>query len=206
MARIAKKPDIRRLEIVEEATKLFLTKGVTNTTVSDIVRAVGVAQGTFYWYFDSKQDVVNAVIEAMCEESRLKMIEIAGAEKIDAVQKLLKIRDEVFKAVVGGGELMEYYHQQSNREVHDRLVDEMAKRLVPVLVEVVKQGIKEGLFDTPYPEKAAAFVFGATHVINEDIIYKHNQSLSEWKKALTDFVLKALGYKDNGRQVQNPKN
>jgi hypothetical protein len=47
MTRIVKAPDERRSELIATAQQLFYTKGYERTSVSDIVKAVGVAQGTF---------------------------------------------------------------------------------------------------------------------------------------------------------------
>ena len=68
MARIVKVPDERRSELVATAQQLFYTKGYERTSISDIVKAVGVAQGTFYYYFDSKTAVLEAIITQIMHE------------------------------------------------------------------------------------------------------------------------------------------
>ena len=60
--RISKDPEARKDELIEAAERLFLEKGYDNTAVGDIVRAVGVAQGTFYYHFKSKEDILGAII------------------------------------------------------------------------------------------------------------------------------------------------
>ena len=64
MKRIVKDPDERRGELIACAQKLFYSKGYESTSVRDIVDEAGVAKGTFYYYFESKQ----AVLEAMIDE------------------------------------------------------------------------------------------------------------------------------------------
>lgn len=49
---------VRREQILSAARKVLDTKGYDATTVSDIVKEAGVAQGTFYLYFESKKDAV----------------------------------------------------------------------------------------------------------------------------------------------------
>ena len=61
--RVAKEPEKRREELVGAAGELFLKNGYDNTAVSDIVRKVGVAQGTFYYHFSSKASILEAVLE-----------------------------------------------------------------------------------------------------------------------------------------------
>jgi len=195
MVRVAKEPDARRSEIIDAAAKLFFSKGIANTSISDIVKAVGVAQGTFYWHFKSKQDVINAIVEQINQKYLQRAVEIAESPDLDALEKLTRVRDELFREVMGGNELIKQYHHESNRQVHDQLVEMLTRRIVPLLSGIVEQGVKEGLFDTPYPREAGAFIFGATHVINEGLGFENEGSRQRWKDALSDFVIKGLGYK-----------
>ena len=56
------KPAEERLDdLMNAAEKLFLSKGFVNTTVSEIVRSADVAKGTFYHYFQSKNDIMEAL-------------------------------------------------------------------------------------------------------------------------------------------------
>ncbi|TDG00738.1 TetR/AcrR family transcriptional regulator [Paenibacillus piri] len=54
--------------IIEAALKLFEEQGYHNTKVSDIVREAGVAQGTFYLYFKSKEDLFRSIAESCLDE------------------------------------------------------------------------------------------------------------------------------------------
>ena len=55
--RVTKSPEVRRKELRDISEQLFLEKGYEQTMVSDIVRKADVAQGTFYYYFKSKEAV-----------------------------------------------------------------------------------------------------------------------------------------------------
>ena len=63
--RISKKHDIRLNEILDISENLFATKGYEKTTVNDILDGVGIGKGTFYHYFKSKAEVMDAVIMRM---------------------------------------------------------------------------------------------------------------------------------------------
>lgn len=58
----------KRDSIIESALKLFEEKGYHNTKISDIVQDAGMAQGTFYLYFKSKEDMFRQVAEACLDE------------------------------------------------------------------------------------------------------------------------------------------
>ena len=61
--RVTKVPEERKQELIDTAERLFLEKGYEQTTVADIVREIEVAQGTFYYYFSSKEEILEAIIE-----------------------------------------------------------------------------------------------------------------------------------------------
>ena len=61
--RVVKKPEERRAEMVAAAAKLFAQQGFVRTSVAEIVSAVDVAKGLFYYYFTTKDDMVKAVVE-----------------------------------------------------------------------------------------------------------------------------------------------
>ncbi len=56
-------PEERQVQIVEAAAKLFAEKGFDGTSIDDIAEACGVAPGLIYHYFDSKVDILRALIE-----------------------------------------------------------------------------------------------------------------------------------------------
>lgn len=61
--RVVKDPEERRTKLLEASEELFLQKGFGKTMVSDIAGKVGAAQGTFYYYFKSKDEVLAAILE-----------------------------------------------------------------------------------------------------------------------------------------------
>ncbi len=64
--RVVKKPEERKAEMVAAAAKLFTEQGFVRTSVAEIVSAVDVAKGLFYYYFTTKDDMVKAVVEGYC--------------------------------------------------------------------------------------------------------------------------------------------
>ena len=54
--------------ILDAAEKLLAERGLTDLTVADVIEAAGVSRGSFYFYFESKQAVVAALLERIVEE------------------------------------------------------------------------------------------------------------------------------------------
>jgi AcrR family transcriptional regulator len=69
LKRITKRPDERRADLIRAAVDVFAQKGMEDATVADITRAAGVAKGTFYLYFSSKEHLLTALRERFVEEA-----------------------------------------------------------------------------------------------------------------------------------------
>ena len=52
----------KRMKIIETAYRLFQQKSVSSTAVDDVVKAAGIARGTFYLYFKDKSDLLEQII------------------------------------------------------------------------------------------------------------------------------------------------
>ena len=89
--RTSKKRDVRLNEILDAAELLFIGKGYEQTTINDILAKVGIGKGTFYHYFKSKEEVMDAVIERMVESLKAAAKAIADDTKLNAQQKVVQI-------------------------------------------------------------------------------------------------------------------
>lgn len=83
-----KKGDARRSELLAAAERLFYSKGYEQTSVQDIIDEVHFSKGGFYHHFDSKLSVLEAICRARAQESCERAMEIAGDERLTAVEKL----------------------------------------------------------------------------------------------------------------------
>lgn len=68
MGKIDKNKQQKRTSLLETAFGLFTSRGIHNTSISDIVESAGVAKGTFYLYFKDKYDIRNKLIAHKASE------------------------------------------------------------------------------------------------------------------------------------------
>jgi AcrR family transcriptional regulator len=185
--------EARRDELVSAAAAVFARRGVANTAVSDIVKQAGVAQGTFYLYFDSKDDAVLAVVERMAAAIIESMAVRIGAVS-SAVDKLLVLSDVLSEAgsEPEATELIDLMHRRENRILHDRLAEGMTPPLVELVETIVEQGVAEGVFVVDDTRAAAWFVLGGLRSIElaGTAVEKIPAALAE----ATELALRALGY------------
>jgi AcrR family transcriptional regulator len=188
--------ETRRHELIEAAVTVFSAKGVAAASVDDIVRAAGVAKGTFYLYFATKDDAVSAVARAMVEGVAERVMAVATDSGRSAVERLL-----AFGALISevGHEpherdLIEVFHRPENRVLHDRIGDQAFVRLAPVIAGVISDGIEAGQFRRQDPRRAAAYVmacFGSLHEVVTAL-----EAVPAAIDELNVFVLRGLGYDD----------
>lgn len=129
----------RRDRIIANATRLFAAKGYHGTTIDEIVQATGIAKGTFYIYFDSKEELLVEVIKRLIDDT-LKRIDWALEERDE--------KDFIARIEAKGREMLDLYLHQS--ELLYMLLGETVgnPRLMAQLREVYEQlaeGIEEDL-------------------------------------------------------------
>jgi AcrR family transcriptional regulator len=154
--------DAKRAELAAVAARVFGERGVASTAVSDIVRAAGVAQGTFYLYFDSKDDVLLAVAEQFVAEVGIAVEASIVGPEAPAPERLRGLVAGLTGLATSTRNLSmaELLHRPENLALHDRLTEPLAQRLFVVVEEIVSQGVAEGSMQVPDATAAAWFVLG----------------------------------------------
>jgi AcrR family transcriptional regulator len=174
MARTVKKPEERRADIVEVARRLFGTKGYESTAMQDVMRELGIAKGTIYHYFRSKEELLEAVIEDIVDESVEHMQRAANEASGNAFDKI--------RVLVGAGrvaeehrEVLDQLHRSDNSGMHARLLAATLQRQAPLYAQAIQQGCDEGVLRTGAPLEAAEFVLTALQFLTDDGIYPWTQ-------------------------------
>ncbi|AIQ52845.1 TetR/AcrR family transcriptional regulator [Paenibacillus sp. FSL R7-0331] len=188
MVRVSKNPQERKNEILTVAMELFNSKGYEDTSVSEIVRKVGVSQGTFYNYFQSKEDVLNAACERTLA-TRLEAINhLVDNCELSAREKLIRIfmdatpneQDE---------DVFEYLHKESNSTLHQRWIVIEINALIPYIKKIVQQGAEDGEFLVQQPELKAEFLLvGVAFWLDRGVFTWSEQEYLERKNALNGII------------------
>ncbi|HGH7181686.1 TPA: TetR/AcrR family transcriptional regulator [Bacillus luti] len=171
--RIVKEYEERRKEILETAERLFITKGYTKTTVNDILKEIGIAKGTFYHYFKSKEEVMDEIIMRIIKEDVAKAKVIVSNSNIPVLEKLFRVlMEQSPKSGDVKDKMIEQFHQPNNAEMHQKSLVQSIIHLSPVLAEVLEQGIAEGIFSTPYPQETIELLLSSAQVIFDDGLFQ----------------------------------
>jgi AcrR family transcriptional regulator len=166
MAR-AVKEDIyqaRRNEILDVAQQLVMvTKGFTQMSIQDILDELGISKGAFYHYFDSKHALLEALIERVIEEATPMMTAIVDDPDSDAMAKLHRFFHSAGRWKTARKEylmsFLQVWYADENAITREKLRLATPDRFGPLLDRIVRQGMDEGVFDTPYPDQVGRIMF-----------------------------------------------
>ncbi len=194
MKRTVKDPEVRRKEILTAAEELFKNHGYVNTTVEAIIQRVGVAKGTFYYYFKSKENILDALVHEIVDQRYEEYKKIADDSKIRAIDKMrLMLRgDNQFSEKENN--LMENLHRPENRELHERINIEIVLKIAPVFAEVIEQGKKESVFNVEYPLETLQFLLAGSQFLLESGLFKWNkEEQAKRMQSMQTIIERSLG-------------
>lgn len=167
--RIVKDPLERKNEILDAAERLFTTKGYQETSVTDIVKAVNVAKGTFYYYFNTKEEVLNEVLSRLIDEDEKRMKKVLADSSAGPVEKLVKLILAQSPQPEDRKEKMtQEFHRPGNAEMHQKATQLAIKRLAPLLAQAVRDGIEQGIFSTQTPLEDMEMILATSSVMFDD--------------------------------------
>ena len=166
MLRSTKAASDRRLEFINAAEALFNEKGFENTSIDDIVQRVGVAKGLFYYYFRSREELLATIVDRILDEMERIVAEAVNKEGLTAMQRLHAMTPPTDMIKARGGKLMQYFHEERNQALHLQFQDRTMRFLVPALESIIRQGVEEHVFNTPYPRETATALFALKSAVD----------------------------------------
>ena len=173
MVRTIKKYDERRVEFLNTAQELFFTKGYEQTVVEAIIKKMRLSKGTFYYYFKSKEDLLDALVERLSEKILEEVRKITDREDLDAITKLNKAYAVTRSVKLENLELLKILlkvlYDDKNILFRFKIYRGSIEKLAPEFSKIIKQGIKEKVFNTPYPDEAAKLIFEIAYTFSERI-------------------------------------
>ena len=191
MARRSRGIEERRAELLEAARRLFVRDGFAEVSVSRIVRAVGVAQGTFYYYFDSKEEVLDALVRAHVQEVAARLAEVASDATRDPRRTLQEmIRTELDFDSGRASELGAI----RGADARTKLFSATLRTLAPVYAGVLARGQVAKAFAAGPADLLAEIVVLTTHsLVDRDLLGWTGREYARRRKALEGLVCTVIG-------------
>ena len=169
---------VRRDAFVDAAIRLIQRKGYDNLSIADVISDVGASKGAFFHYFESKSELLAAVIDRMVEVAVATAEPVAASPDLDALAKLEAVfsgiaqwkREQPEFQPAAVAELMRTWYSDENATVIARMRRATRKRLTPLLARILRQGAAEGTFAIASPEGTASVMTSLMLGLQDEII------------------------------------
>lgn len=149
----------KRNAILDAAQQLIETRGYEQMAIADILDALQISKGAFYHYFDSKSTLLLALVERMVgrvEQLVLPLVydpELGALDKLQRFFALLDREKLAHKRFVLA--FLRTWYADENALMRYKLYQARVKRFTPWLEEIIRQGTRENVFTTSYPDQVA---------------------------------------------------
>ncbi len=172
------------------AEKLFLSRGVEATTINEIVEAAGVAKGTFYHYFSSKNDML-VVLEKRYTERFLTRVQ----KKIDAcppddwegrLRVWIQANIEIYVKTYRTHDIVYTNHHHQDRSNHAK------SAMLDQLLDIIEGGRLAGLWAPAQARVVALLIYSGVHGATDDIIASQTKDCTPFAQSVSDACLRML--------------
>ena len=161
-----KKGERRKLELLQIAYRLFLTHGYENTSVDEIIEEAGIAKGTYYYYFESKEQMLEEVIGMMIDKEIEAARQVLRSE-LDLPQKFIGIIASI-RPAQEETPISNTLNQPENILMHRKIQRRIIDAVIPLLTEAVEDGVKNGIFCCDdIPERVKMLLIVSSELFDE---------------------------------------
>lgn len=194
MARVTKSPEERRREIVQTAERLFREVGFAKCSVEMIIKDIGVAKGTFYYYFKSKEEILEAIVDQALNQIVTIARAVADDASLSALEKMQALLADSHVGDEDTRDLAEMLHLPENRELHEMTNIQTVLRMSPIFAKIVAQGNEEGVFSTAKPLETIQFLFsGAQFLLDGGLFGFADEEIRIRREVAQEIIEKSLG-------------
>lgn len=176
----------KRELIIKSMEQLLIEDKGASCSVSDIAKTAGIGKGSIYYYYKSKEEIFDAVVDHIYIRKINKFKEIITKDKLNAVEKFeLLFKSYRNSAVDSSIDL--YLHQQQNAAIHQKSLAKILNLLSPLIADIFSQGVNEKLFICESPEETAE-IFVST------FCFLFDHGIFAWTPEQMEKKVKALAY------------
>lgn len=187
--------EAKRKAILEAAVRVFAEKGYFGARMRDVAAAAQVADGTLYLYFDSKEDLLTAVLEehaqAFVERARRDCAQLS-----DPRHRLRVVLERHLASLEANRALATVFQIElrHSRKFLRRIAKGQVSQYLQLLQEIVGSGVSQGVFRAELdPKVAARVIFGAVdELVTAWVLSQKPSGLKEQAAPLLDVLFYGL--------------
>jgi AcrR family transcriptional regulator len=176
VARTVKEEDyaVKRKEILDVAQRLVYSKGFDQMSIQDILDELKISKGAFYHYFDSKGDLLEALIARMRNEAEPIILPIVDDPNLPTLDKLHRFFDTAARWKTTRKDyilsLLRVWYADDNAIVRQKMQTDSIKWATPLLARIIRDGVQEGVFNTRFPDQAGELVLSMLQYFGDALV------------------------------------
>jgi AcrR family transcriptional regulator len=172
--RVAKPADERREDLLAAARRVFAEKGLPNATISDVTEAAGVAKGTFYLHFDSKEALLGALKQQFVDDLVSRALQLYTTVGHDDWWALADVTVEsMIDYLLDHRDLIQVFARDGFQPQSAALFGDASGKLRNMFAAGIKAGTEAGAFDAADPVLTATFLDHAIHgTVEHAVLYE----------------------------------
>ena len=186
----------KREQILDAMQELMGSSNAQAISVSDIAQKAGIGKGSIYYYFSSKNDIIDAVIERSYSRVLDAGKELAASSHMDAFKKM----ELIYHACLDSSTELRrqeaigtFNEQQESAFIHQKFARIIITSLKPILTDIIRQGMEEGTIHCEYPEETAQIVLTVlTITLDNNLIPADQDQIGRILTAFTQMQEKSM--------------
>jgi len=185
----------RALQILKAAAKVFARSGFFTSKVSDVAREAGVADGTVYLYFKSKDDLLSSIFSTAMDEFLLRVRQQLRAidDPIAQLRRFARFHFESLERDRDMAIVFQIELRHSTKFMEQISTAQLADYF-QILREIIEEGQQRGILSAKLSSKfIAKILFGALDEMATNWVISHNNlSLTATADPIIDLLLNGI--------------
>ena len=153
---------VKREAFVDTGLRLMQAKGYEQMSIQDLLDELGASRGAFYHYFDSKQELLGAMVDRIADQALGGIAPIVDDPDLAAIPKLQRFFGGIAQYKTDRKALMlefiNVWKSDDMAVVRDRLRRTMIAKIAPILARIISQGLAEEVFSVDSPAETASIL------------------------------------------------
>jgi len=161
--------------ILERARQLFFSIGYDKTSVQRIIDDVGIAKGTFYHHFKTKEQLLDELTDRLVQSEVVKTNEAILLSDMTALEKFNNMvskhgdwKSNHFDLLYT---VLKAYYSDNNHYFRAMMRQKNSRNFAPIFENIIRQGIKEGVFKTEFPKEMSEMIVRLSNAESEEIMF-----------------------------------
>ena len=170
--------------ILDVAEKMFIEQGFDQTSIAQILDATQIAKGTLYYYFTSKEEIMDAIIERWIDRSFEQV-------RIWVEQKQLPILERLMGALASLN-MQNHLHAPQNALLHEKTNKILLSKVPEILYPLFQEGFQTGEMQTAYPYESIEMMLTYSLQIFDNSFQKLDQAEQNQKTQAFIYLLEKI--------------